>query len=86
MSDVADLTALAELSHVLEQTALTLADDHTQPRLIAHEVMSAACGSREAVAMALSYLLRRRTLGSYANGEALADAIDATALALRRTR
>jgi hypothetical protein len=83
-----DLDDLAALSHALERSALALADDSVEVRLIAHELESIAAGQREALAIALSYLLRHRSLGTHGerNGDALADAIDAMVLTLRRTR
>lgn len=83
-----DLDALATLSHALARSALALADEATGVRVIAHELHAISAGQREALAIALSYLLRHRSLGTHParDGEALADAIDATVLALRRTR
>lgn len=81
-----ELEALAELSHALERIALGLADDGCDTRVIAQEIETAAPGQREAMAIALSYLLRHRSLGTHANVDALANAIDAMVLALRRTR
>lgn len=84
MDSSLDFDALAELSHALERTALALADGHMEVRLIAHELEAEAAGQREALAIALSYLLRHRSLGSHGDGDALADAIDAMVLTLRR--
>jgi len=83
-----DLDDLAALSHALERNALALADNAVEVREIAHELESIAAGQREALAIALSYLLRHRSLGTHRDrdGEALADAIDAIVMTLRRMR
>ena len=77
---------LAELSHTLERIALALANDKIDVRVIANEIEANANGQREAVAIALSYLLRHRSLGTHDDNGTLAAAIDGTVLALRRTR
>ena len=84
-SEMTELETLAELSHGLERAALALADQRTEMRLISHELETLAAGNREVLAIALSYLLRHRSLGTHADAAALADAIDATVLTLRRT-
>lgn len=81
-----DLVVLAELSHSLERLALALAKDGLETRVIANEVEAAANSQREAIAIALSYLLRHRSLGTHDDDGTLANAIDGTVLALRRTR
>ena len=83
-----DFDDLAALSHALERSALALADDAAEVRLIAQELEVIAAGQREALAISLSYLLRHRSLGTHdgRDGNALEDAIEATVLALRRTR
>lgn len=81
----ADLQTLAELSHGLEKAALSLAKDGIDRRVVSVEVEERAGGQREALAIALSYLLRRRTLGSEPNAAVLDAAVDAVVAALRRT-
>ncbi|HVM09055.1 MAG TPA: hypothetical protein VM345_11365 [Acidimicrobiales bacterium] len=80
-----DLEDLASLSHALERSALALADAKVGVRLIIHELEVLAAGQREALAIALSYLLRHRSLGTHPDADALADAIDAVVATLRRT-
>ncbi|HEX7167358.1 MAG TPA: hypothetical protein VF230_10300 [Acidimicrobiales bacterium] len=80
-----DLPALAELSHRLERIALDLADQRVATRLIAHELETEAESHREALAIALSYLLRHRSRGTHDDEESVANAIDAVVLTLRRT-
>lgn len=79
-----DFVALAELSHHLEEVALSLAGDGAGARLVAHELEAQAGGQREAVAITLSYLLRHRNLGTWADGAGLDVAIDGAVTALRR--
>ena len=81
---MSDMNELALLSHAIEQAALDLAGDGIDPRLIAHELMSLASRQREAVGIALSYLLRHRERGTFDDDQALASAIDAVVLAIRR--
>ena len=80
-----DLPALSELSHRLEQVALDLAGQGFDARLIAHELGAVAASEREAIAIALSYLLRHRSLDTVDDRDVLTNAIDAMVLTLRRT-
>jgi hypothetical protein len=59
---VRDLARLAELSHTLDRVALSLCRDDPDDRRIELYVEELAGGEREAVAIALSYALRRREL------------------------
>jgi len=81
----ADLQTLAELSHGLERIALSLAADGIDRRVVAVEIEERCGGQREALAIALSYLLRRRTLGTETEPAVLDAAVDAVVAALRRT-
>ena len=80
----ADLATLADLSHRLEQVALTLASDGQRQPIVTQELEEQATGEREALAISLSYLLRHRSLGTWEDGPSLDVAIDATVAALRR--
>jgi hypothetical protein len=80
-----DLSALADLSHDLERLALSLADGGVDQRVVADELGQQAAGKPEVAAIALSYLLRRRTLGAAPPEPAVLDvAVDAMVTALRR--
>ena len=57
-----DLQRLAELSHTLDRVALALCRDDPDDRRIELYLEEVADGEREAVAIALSYALRRREL------------------------
>jgi hypothetical protein len=81
-----DFEMLAELSHGLERSALALAESGSAIGYIATEIQTLAAGQREVIAIALSYLLRERSLRDGADDGPLANAIDALVLALRRTR
>jgi hypothetical protein len=59
---VRDLSRLAELSHTLDRVALALCRDDPDDRRIEVYLEELAEGEREAVAIALSYALRRREL------------------------
>ena len=62
MAPLLDLVTLADLSHSVERLAIALcAEDHDDLR-IARYLLAFARGEREAVAVALSYALRRREL------------------------
>ncbi|HEX4978866.1 MAG TPA: hypothetical protein VFV35_02265 [Acidimicrobiales bacterium] len=78
-----DLDDLAALSHVLERLALALAEERMAVAPAAQELLTAAAGQREALAVALSYLLRRRSLAT-GDGATTESAIDAVVRALRR--
>ena len=80
-----DLDALAGLSHDLEQLALALVGDGVDGRVVADELVEQAAGEREVAAIALSYLLRRRSLGDAPPPLTVVDAsIDAMVAAIRR--
>jgi hypothetical protein len=81
---MADLAALAELSHALERVALGLATDGLDTHMIAVELEVQTGGEREALAITLSYLLRHQTLSDTPDQRALDTATDAVVLALRR--
>jgi hypothetical protein len=59
---VRDLPRLAELSHTVDRVALALCRDDPDDRRIEGYLEDLAEGEREAVAIALSYALRRREL------------------------
>ena len=59
---VTDLVRLADLSHTLDRVALALCLDDPDDRRIELYLEELAAGEREAVAIALSYALRRREL------------------------
>lgn len=80
---MADIASLADLSHELERVALALASGRVPTPLVVHELRTMADGHREALAIALSYLLRHEALGTHADGEALAAATSAVVNALR---
>jgi len=56
------LAGLAELSHAVERVALALCRDDPDDDRVAWHLEAIADGEREAVAVALSYALRRREL------------------------
>ena len=55
-----DLAQLAELSHTLDRVALALCRDDPDDRRVELYLEGLADGEQEAVAIALSYALRRR--------------------------
>jgi len=57
-----DLESLAQLSHAIEACALTLCTHDPDDRRIQWYLEALSEGEREAVAIALSYALRRREL------------------------
>jgi hypothetical protein len=59
---VRDLARLAELSHTIDRTAQALCADEPDDRRVELALEELAGGEREAVAIALSYALRRREL------------------------
>ena len=76
---------LAALSHDLEKLALTLTSDGVDGRVVSNELIDLAAGEREAAAIALSYLLRRRSLGEVPPEPPVLDAaVDAMVTAVRR--
>ncbi len=79
---MSDMAALAELSHALERLALALCGDGEDDRSIERHLVEMAGGEREAVAVALSYALRRRELGGPDHG--VDRAISTLAGALRQ--
>lgn len=82
---MADLDSLAVLSHDLEDLALKLAGDGVDSRVVADELLHVASGDRAVAAMALSYLLRRVSLGTTPPEPPVVDAaVDAMVTALRR--
>jgi hypothetical protein len=81
---MADLAALAELSHALERSALGLANDGLDARMVAIEIESQTGTEREALAITLSYLLRHQTLDDTPDRRTLDVAIDGVVIALRR--
>jgi len=84
MSD-ADFGMLAALSHDLEKLALALSADRVDGRVVSNEIIDLAAGEREAAAIALSYLLRRRSLGEVPPDPPVLDAaVDAMVTAVRR--
>jgi hypothetical protein len=62
MGPAADLADLAHLSHTVERVALALCAEDPDDGRIERYLHSLARGEREAVAVALSYALRRREL------------------------
>ena len=62
MAPLLDLVTLADLSHAVERLTLALCADDPDDRRIARYLLAFAQGEREAVAVALSYVLRRREL------------------------
>ena len=76
---------LAALSHDLEKLALTRTADGVDGRIVSDELIEHAAGEREAAAIALSYLLRRRSLGEVPPEPPVLDAaVDAMVTAVRR--
>ena len=57
-----DLEQLAELSHTIDRVALTLCRDELDDRRIELALVAMADQEKEALAVALSYALRRREL------------------------
>ena len=57
-----DLEQLAELSHTIDRVALSLCRDDPDDRRVEQYLVVLADGQREALAVALSYALRRREL------------------------
>ena len=77
-----DLEQLAELSHKIDRVALSLCKEDDDDRRVEQYLLILAEGQREALAVALSYALRRRELeGSSALNE---RAVAALAGAMRR--
>jgi hypothetical protein len=62
MGPAADLADLAHLSHAVERLAIALCADDADDRRVERYLQGFAHGEREAVAVALSYALRRREL------------------------
>jgi hypothetical protein len=82
---MADLDSLAVLSHELEGLALKRVGDGVDGRVVADELLHVAAGDRAVAAMALSYLLRRVSLGATPPAPQVLDAaVDAMVTALRR--
>jgi hypothetical protein len=77
-----DLAALAELSHTIDRVARSLCHDDPDDRRVEQYLVELADGQREAVAVALSYALRRRELDGAT--ELNERAVAALAGALRR--
>ena len=59
---MSDMAALAQLSHALDRVALVLAENDPDDGRIQRYLVELAAGQREAVAIALSYALRRHAL------------------------
>jgi hypothetical protein len=59
---VDEIEQLAELSHTIDRVALALCQEDPDDRRVELYVVEMADGQREAVAIALSYALRRRDL------------------------
>ena len=57
-----DLEQLAELSHTIDRVALALCRDDPDDLRVEQYLVTMADGQREALAVALSYALRRREL------------------------
>ena len=70
----------ADLSHSLERLALALAQDDPDDRRATAALRSVSGGHREATALALSYVFRRRELGDV--GPPIARAIELLTAAL----
>ncbi len=76
---------MAAHSHDLEKLALTLSADGVDGRIVSDELIEHAAGEREVAAIALSYLLRRRSLGETPPELPVVDAAtDAMVTVLRR--
>ena len=60
MTDGHDLEALAELSHAIDRLAQVLCEEDPDDRRVELALAERSGGQREAVAVALSYALRRR--------------------------
>ena len=85
MSVTPDFGMLAALSHDLEKLALTRTADGVDGRVVSDELVEHAAGEREAAAIALSYLLRRKSLGEVPPEPPVLDAaVDAMVTAVRR--
>jgi hypothetical protein len=83
---VRDLVRLADLSHTLDRVALALCRDDPDDRRIELYLEALADGELEAVAVALSYALRRRELeGPDPINERAAAALAGTVRRMRRT-
>jgi hypothetical protein len=59
---VKDYERLADLSHTIDRMAVSLCREDTDDRRIERYLVEMSEGEREAVAVALSYALRRREL------------------------
>jgi hypothetical protein len=59
---VRDFEGLAELSHAIDRMAVAMCREDTDDRRIERYLVEMADGEREAMAVALSYALRRREL------------------------
>jgi hypothetical protein len=82
---VTDLVRLADLSHTLDRVALALCRDDPDDRRVELYLEELAEGEREAVAIALSYALRRRELeGHDPINERAAAALAATVRRMSR--
>ena len=82
---VQDLKRLAELSHQLDRVALLLCAEDANDRRIELYLEELADGEKEAVAIALSYALRRRELeGPDPINERAAAALAATVRRMSR--
>ena len=57
-----DLEQLAELSHTIDRAALSRCRDEPDDRKVELAILEVADGQKEALAVALSYALRRREL------------------------
>jgi hypothetical protein len=62
MAPASDLADLANLSHAVERVAIALCAEDADERRVGRYLQGFARGEREAVAVALSYALRRREL------------------------
>lgn len=77
-----DMAALADLSHSLDRVALALCGDDDDDDRIEAYLVELADGEQEALAVALSYALRRRELAGPSPG--VDRAVSTLAAALRR--
>ena len=81
-----DLVRLADLSHTLDRVTVALCRDDPDDRRIELYLEELADGEREAVAIALSYALRRRELdGATPLNERAVAALAATVRRMQRT-
>ncbi|MDP9441626.1 MAG: hypothetical protein M3P34_05500 [Actinomycetota bacterium] len=77
-----DMSGLAELSHSLDRVAFALCGDDENDGRIEAYLVELADGEQEALAVALSYALRRRELSG--PGPGVDRAVSTLAGALRR--